>query len=134
MRMLRCSLRLTRRERVRSEYIRGKLRVPRLQDKLREGRLIWYGHVQRRDEEYVGRRVEGMEIGRRQGRPKRRLYDSYHENMREVGVTQEDAQDRISWRQKIRTGNRKFRELELRCCSTMLRILSLVSDCYLVLS
>ncbi|XP_042858561.1 uncharacterized protein LOC122244663 [Penaeus japonicus] len=62
----------------------------------------WYGHVQRKDEEYVERR----EIGRRrQGRPKRRLCDCHHEDMREVGVAQEDAQDRRSWRQKIRTGN-----------------------------
>ncbi|XP_042884408.1 uncharacterized protein LOC122261007 [Penaeus japonicus] len=57
-RMLRWSLGLTRRERVRNEYIRGTLRVPRLQEKLREGRWRWCGHVQRRDEEDVDRRME----------------------------------------------------------------------------
>ncbi|XP_063614581.1 uncharacterized protein LOC134787702 [Penaeus indicus] len=82
MRMLRWSLGLRRGERVRNECIRERLRVPRLQDKLREGRLRWYGYVRRRGEEYVGRRVESMKIGRRrQGRPRRRMYDCYREDM-----------------------------------------------------
>ena len=29
---------------------------------MREGRLRWYGHVMRRDQEYVGRRVMEMEL------------------------------------------------------------------------
>ncbi|KAK3548215.1 hypothetical protein QTP70_005165 [Hemibagrus guttatus] len=42
---------------------------------LREARLRWFGHVQRRESEYIGRRMLDMELpGRRQrGRPKRRL-------------------------------------------------------------
>ncbi|KAK3564059.1 hypothetical protein QTP86_007531 [Hemibagrus guttatus] len=41
---------------------------------LREARLRWFGHVQRREREYIGRRMLDMELpGRRQrGRPKRR--------------------------------------------------------------
>ncbi|KAK3565251.1 hypothetical protein QTP86_001670 [Hemibagrus guttatus] len=41
---------------------------------LREARLRWFGHVQRRESEYIGRRMLDMELpGRRQrGRPKRR--------------------------------------------------------------
>ncbi|KAK3546933.1 hypothetical protein QTP86_005126 [Hemibagrus guttatus] len=41
---------------------------------LRENRLRWFGHVQRRESEYIGRRMLDMELpGRRQrGRPKRR--------------------------------------------------------------
>ncbi|KAK3510624.1 hypothetical protein QTP70_011878 [Hemibagrus guttatus] len=40
---------------------------------LREARLRWFGHVQRRESEYIGRRMLDMELpGRRQrGRPKR---------------------------------------------------------------
>ncbi|XP_042861700.1 uncharacterized protein LOC122246928 [Penaeus japonicus] len=69
--------------------------------------MVWaIGHVQRRDKEYVGRIMERMEIGRRRrGRPKRRLHDYYHKDMREFGVALDDVQDRRSWRQKIRTGN-----------------------------
>ena len=49
----------------------------RIGDKVREARLRWYGHVQRRDEGYIGKRMLGMGIpGRRKrGRPKRRYMD-----------------------------------------------------------
>ncbi|XP_037782799.1 uncharacterized protein LOC119579175 [Penaeus monodon] len=88
------------------ECIRERLRAPRLQDKLREGRLRWYGHVRRRGEEYVSGGVENMKIGiRRQGRPRRRMHDCHREDTREVGVREHDAQDRRSWNQKIRTGD-----------------------------
>ena len=42
--------------------------------KVQESRLKWYGHVSRREDEYVGKRVMGMEVPgkRRRGRPKRR--------------------------------------------------------------
>ncbi|KAK3524733.1 hypothetical protein QTP86_001887, partial [Hemibagrus guttatus] len=75
LKMLRFSLGVTRLDRIRNEYIRGTAHVGRLGDKVREARLRWFGHVQRRDSEYIGRRMLDMELpGRRQrGRPKRRL-------------------------------------------------------------
>ncbi|KAK3548339.1 hypothetical protein QTP70_010303 [Hemibagrus guttatus] len=74
LKMLRFSLGVTRLDGIRNEYIRGTAHVGRLGDKVREARLRWFGHVQRRDSEYIGRRVLDMELpGRRQrGRPKRR--------------------------------------------------------------
>ncbi|KAK3572784.1 hypothetical protein QTP86_007389 [Hemibagrus guttatus] len=74
LKMLRFSLGVTRLDRIRNEYIRGTAHVGRLGDKVREARLRWFGHVQRRDSEYIGRRMLDMELpGRRQrGRPKRR--------------------------------------------------------------
>ena len=30
--------------------------------KVQESRLKWYGHVLRREDEYVGKRVTGMEV------------------------------------------------------------------------
>ncbi|KAK3563661.1 hypothetical protein QTP86_033506 [Hemibagrus guttatus] len=74
LKMLRFSLGVTRLDRIRNEYIRGTAHVGRLGDKVRETRLRWFGHVQRRDSEYIGRRMLDMELpGRRQrGRPKRR--------------------------------------------------------------
>ncbi|KAK3541916.1 hypothetical protein QTP86_008098 [Hemibagrus guttatus] len=47
--MLRFSLGVTRLDRIRNEYIRGTAHVGRLGDKVRETRLRWFGHVQRRD-------------------------------------------------------------------------------------
>ena len=40
--------------------------------------MKWYGHVLRREDEYVGKRVMVMDVPgkRRRGRPKRRWLDS----------------------------------------------------------
>ena len=53
---------------------------------MREGRLRWYGHVMRRDQEYVGRKIIEMELpGRRKrGRPKRRFLDVVKEDRGEL--------------------------------------------------
>ncbi|KAK3550616.1 hypothetical protein QTP70_000689 [Hemibagrus guttatus] len=75
LKMLRFSLGVTSLDRIRNEYIRGTADVGRLGDKVGEARLRWFGHVQRRKSEYIGRRMLDMELpGRRQrGRPKRRI-------------------------------------------------------------
>ncbi|KAK3521102.1 hypothetical protein QTP86_001894 [Hemibagrus guttatus] len=49
LKMLRFSLGVTTLDRIRNEYIRGTAHVGRLGDKLREARLRWFGHVQRRE-------------------------------------------------------------------------------------
>ncbi|KAK3528688.1 hypothetical protein QTP70_009065 [Hemibagrus guttatus] len=51
LKMLRFSLGVTRLDRIRNEYIRGTAHVGRLGDKVREARLRWFGHVQRRESE-----------------------------------------------------------------------------------
>ena len=45
---------MTRKDKIRNEHIRGTVKVERLGMKMSEGRLRWYGHVMRRDQEYVG--------------------------------------------------------------------------------
>ncbi|MCI4395558.1 hypothetical protein PGIGA_G00182000 [Pangasianodon gigas] len=107
LKMLRFSLEVTRLDRIRNEYVRGTAHVGRLGDKVREARLRWFGHVQRRESEYVGRRMLGMELpGRRQrGRPKRRYMEVINEDMKLVGASVEDAEDRDRWRVMIRCGD-----------------------------
>ena len=51
MKMLRFAMGVTRKDKIKNEYIRGTVKVERLGMKLREGRLRWYGHVMRRDQE-----------------------------------------------------------------------------------
>ena len=44
--------------------------------------------------------------GRRpRGRPRRRFMDVVKEDMKVVGVREEDAEDRVRWRQLIRCGD-----------------------------
>ncbi|KAK3506431.1 hypothetical protein QTP70_002157 [Hemibagrus guttatus] len=103
LKMLRFSLGVTRLDRIRNEYIRGTAHVGHLGDKVREARLRWFGHVQRRESEYIGRRMLDMGLpGRRQrGRPKRRYMDGINEDMKLVGASVEDAEDRDRWREMI---------------------------------
>ena len=51
MKMLRFAMGVTRKDKI-NEYIRSTVKVERLGMKMREGRLRWYGHVMRRDQEY----------------------------------------------------------------------------------
>ena len=65
--------------------------------KMREGRLRWYGHVMRRDQEYVGRRMMEMELPekRRRGRPKKRFLDVVKEDMGEIDAKVTDVEERM---------------------------------------
>ncbi len=68
-------------DRIRNEHIRGTAQVGQFEDKVREARLRWFGHVQRRDAGYVGW------------------------SHRVVGVMEEDTEDRAKWRWMIRCGD-----------------------------
>ena len=107
LKMLRFSLGVTRMDKIRNEYIRGTAQVGRFGEKTREARLRWYGHILRKDDGYIGRRMLGMELPgkRKRGRPKRRFMDVVKEDMAEVEVTEEDTEDRSNWRWKIRCGD-----------------------------
>ena len=105
MKMLRFAMGVTKKDKIKNEYIRGTVKVKRLGIKMREGRLRWYGHVMRRDQEYVGRRMMEMKLlGKRRGRPRRRFLDVVKEDMGEVGAKETDVENRMVWRKIIRCG------------------------------
>ena len=107
MKMLRFAVGVTRKDKIRNEYIRSTIKIERLGMKMKEGRLRWYGHIMRRDQEYVERKVMEMELPgkRRRGRPKRRFLDVVKEDMGEVGAKETDVEDRKVWRMLIRCGH-----------------------------
>ena len=107
MKMLRWEIGLTRREKIRNEVVWVKLGVREISAKVKESRLQWYGHVRRREESYVGRRVMEMEIPgkRRRGRPERRWMDNITEDMEEFSLKERDTGDRVKWRKRIRCGD-----------------------------
>ena len=106
MKMLMFAMEVTRKDKIRNEHIRSKVKVERLGMKMRKGRLRWYRHVMRRDQEYIGRRIMEMELPerRRRGRPRRRFLDVVKEDMREVRAKETDVEDRMVWRKIIRCG------------------------------
>ena len=97
MKMLRFAMGVTRKDKIRDEYIRGTVKVKRLGMKMKEGRLWWYGHVMRRDQEYVGRKIMKLELPRKRkkGKPKRRFLDVVKKDMEEVGAKETDVEDRM---------------------------------------
>ena len=107
MKMLRFAMGVTRKDKIKNKHIRSTVKIERLRMKMREGRLRWYGHVMRRDQEYVGRKMMEMELPgkRRRGRPKRRFLNVMIENMGEVDAKETDVEDRKMWRMMIRCGH-----------------------------
>ena len=107
MKMLRFAMRVRRKDKIINEHIRSTIKVERLGMKMGEGRLRWYGHVMRRDQEYVGRKMMEMELSgkRKRGRPKRKFLDVVKEDMGEVGVKETDVKDRKMWRMMICCGH-----------------------------
>ena len=77
---------VTRLDKIRNEKIRGSTKVGEISKKVQLRRMQWYGHVVRRDEEYLGKRVMGTEVqGSRRGRPKKRWADCVKNDLREKG-------------------------------------------------
>ena len=104
MKLLRFAMGVTKKDKIGNGYIRSTVKVERLGMKMREGRLRWYGHVMRRDQEYVGRRMMEMEFPgkRKRGKPKKRFLDVVKEDMGNVGTKETDVDDRKVWRMMIR--------------------------------
>ena len=55
LKMVRWTLGVTRKDKIRNEYVRGTVKIAKLGDKLWNARLRWYGHV-KKGEGYVGKR------------------------------------------------------------------------------
>ncbi|XP_016504608.1 uncharacterized protein LOC107822571 [Nicotiana tabacum] len=74
MRMLKWMYRHTRRDKIRNEDIRDMVGVVSVHDKIREVRLRWFRHVNRRDTTALVRRCERLAVGdmrRGRGKPKK---------------------------------------------------------------
>ena len=105
MKMLRFSMGVTKKDKIRNKYIRGTVKVEWLRMKVREGRLRWHGHVMSRDQGYIGRKMMEMELpGKsKRGRPKRKFLDVVKElDMGEVGAKETDIENRTVCRKMIR--------------------------------
>ena len=92
---------------IKNEFIRGTAKVRQIGDKVREARLMWYGHVQRQNEGYIGKRMLCLELPdkRRIGKPKTRFIDVVRGDMRVVGVSERNTASWRNWRLQIRCGN-----------------------------
>ncbi|CAN6714712.1 unnamed protein product [Malus baccata var. baccata] len=95
MRMLRWICGHTRKDKIRNEDIRGKMR---------ENRLRWFGHVQRRPTDALVRRCDyGTELqGRRgRGRPRKTLEETLRKDLEYLDLMDDMTQNREQWRSRI---------------------------------
>jgi hypothetical protein len=107
MKMLRLACGHTRMVKIKNNDIRNKMKVLEMHRKIQKKRLRWYGHIQRREEEFVTMRVLKMEVeGKRAGeRPRRRWMECVKEDMAEKKLKTHDAADRPRWRTLTKNGN-----------------------------
>ncbi|GJS71704.1 hypothetical protein Tco_0704545 [Tanacetum coccineum] len=85
---------------------RAELEVENIINKMREGRLRWFGHVRRRPQSAPVRRVEALVVDglRRRGRPKLRWEDRVKQDLKELRLSVDMTSDRNDWRARIRLG------------------------------
>ena len=59
---------------IRTEYIRETAHVRCFGEKVREARMRWFGHAQRRDSQYIGRRMMRLELYLAEMKTKEEIY------------------------------------------------------------
>ena len=85
------------------EKIRQEMGIMNIIDVVRLRRLRWFGHVRRREESSWLRRCMDMEIESRnpKGRPKRIWRQVVRDDLRLMGVEEDEAEDRDCWRFRL---------------------------------
>ncbi|KAE8683252.1 Transmembrane amino acid transporter family protein isoform 3 [Hibiscus syriacus] len=104
MRMLRWAYGRTLWDMTPNSAIRMSLGVVHVSEKLREGRLRWFGHVLRRQPSDAVRRVESIIVdgARRRRRPRRKWVDCLRSDLKDLALIEYMTSDRKVWRLKTR--------------------------------
>ena len=102
-RMLRWMCGNTMMDRIGNQEFREKLGVAPLYAKMRENRLRWFGHVQRKTHDAPVRRIECIivEGKRSRGRARRTWEEQIKSDMHEPHLSKNLTRDRDSWRRLI---------------------------------
>jgi len=108
--MIRWMCGVTLKDRKSSVELINKLGIESVCDRVRQGRLRWFGHVERRDaDDWVsGCRNLKVEGARGRGRGRKTWKECVADDMRRLNLKREDAQDRALWR-TVSLGNRPTR-------------------------
>ncbi|KAD6119585.1 hypothetical protein E3N88_10856 [Mikania micrantha] len=96
MRMLRWMCGHTRLDRIRNEVFRERLQVANISNKVREGRLRWFGHVRRRSQSAPVRKVELLIVEGKRGRGRPRLTwdEQIRQDLTELHLSEDMIYDR----------------------------------------
>ena len=97
------SARISRKDKIRNNIIKQKLNVTRsLLEDIKTKQLKWYGHVQRMEDGRLPKKVmKWSSPGRRKrGRPELTWAEEIGGLMEEMGLMEEDWNDRDKWEKK----------------------------------
>jgi hypothetical protein len=90
-----------------NKEIYAVVKKPTIRETISLNRLLWFGHVQRMEENRIPKRVLYMNLGtiRLRGRPRNRWQDEVREDGRIVGGEgwQEKVHNREEWKTLLRT-------------------------------
>ena len=110
MRMIRWMCDYMRMDRIINRVIRDLVKVAPIGDKMREIRLKWFGHVKKSSVDAPVRSCERINIpeGKRdRGRLKKSLDEVIREDLKVVGLTEDLAQNRKLWQDRIKILDRR---------------------------
>ncbi|CAG5013738.1 unnamed protein product [Parnassius apollo] len=101
--MLRWSGGVSRTDKIRNDYIRGSFKVAMVYEKLRENRLRWYGHVMRRDDDHMTKRVMNIEEGKKgRRRPPITWLQTIRNDLKSINISERTTYNRKMWRRITR--------------------------------
>ena len=98
------SARISRKDKIRNNIIKQKLKVTiYLLEDIKTKQLQWYAHVQRMEEGRLPKKVLKLRPSgrKKRGRPKLTLAEGIRGIMGGKGLMEEDSTDRSKWRKKI---------------------------------
>ena len=103
MRMVRWMCGVKLKDRLPSRELRERLGIDNIALVLQQNRLRWYGHVLRKDDDWVKKCMEyEVEGPRPRERPKRTWREVVREDCQGRKLNKEDAMDRCKWRKMIK--------------------------------
>ena len=89
---------------MRNENIRTKISIAPIEDKMRENRLRWFGHVRHKPTDAPVQRIEHIKLGqvkRAQGQPKKIWMEVIRQDIKAKGLNEGILLDRNEWRKLI---------------------------------
>ena len=104
MKMLKLMCGKTKKHRIRNDIFREYLGVAAIGHKIRETRLIWFGHVQRRPVTASVMKIFAMKVdspSKERGRSTRTWIEIVKMNMSKYNLSENLVQDRSEWRSRI---------------------------------
>ena len=103
MHMLRWMCEHTLMDRIKNQEFRDKLGVALISGKMREKRLMWFGHVQRKTFDAPVRRLESIivEGKRSRDKPKRTWDEQLRVDLQKLNLSADLTRDKSSWRRHI---------------------------------